>query len=147
MSKLLQGAQWLHGTPKEFLGPKISSLVPLNFFGGVFAHSHSDAAMRILHGYTSLGLLYVAYSLIVVISMRLTPITTRAGYSILLAISITCLYANAWITINGMGIPYGRQFHFFLALLFATNYFVVQNASKKMAPLSKRSTARSSGIA
>ena len=42
----------------------------------------------------------------------------------LLIINVWAFYVNTWVAINGMGIPYGKQFHIFLAILIIANYFV-----------------------
>ena len=47
---------WFFGKAREFFGPEPGALVPLNILAAFFAHEHSDASMRILHGYTSIGL-------------------------------------------------------------------------------------------
>ena len=55
MNKLVN---WLNGTSRQFLGPQPGSLVPLNLLGALFPHSHSEVSMRILHGYTSIGIIF-----------------------------------------------------------------------------------------
>ena len=59
MNKQLQQAMWLQGNSRHFLGPNVTALVPLNLLAAAFTHSHSDASMRILLGYSYLGLVFL----------------------------------------------------------------------------------------
>ena len=61
MNKQLQLAMWLQGNSRQFLGPNVSALVPLNLLAAAFTHSHSDVSMRILHGYSDLGLIFGSF--------------------------------------------------------------------------------------
>ena len=56
MDKYSNTVNWFFGKAREFFGPEPGALVPLNILAAFFAHEHSDASMRILHGYTSIGL-------------------------------------------------------------------------------------------
>ena len=115
---------WFFGKAREFFGPEPGALVPLNILAAFFAHEHSDASMRILHGYTSIGLLigiFSAFSILINISSKFKKIRVFVP---LLIINLWAFYANTWVAINGMGIPYGKQFHIFLAILIIVNYFV-----------------------
>ena len=115
---------WFFGKAREFFGPEPGALVPLNILAAFFAHEHSDASMRILHGYTSIGLLigiFSAFSILINISSKFKKIRVFVP---LLIINLWAFYANTWVAINGMGIPYGKQFHIFLAILIIANYFV-----------------------
>ena len=90
----------------------------------MFAHEHSDASMRILHGYTSIGLvigIFSAFSIFINISSKFKKIRV---FIPLLIINVWAFYVNTWVAVNGMGIPYGKQFHIFLAILIVANYFV-----------------------
>ena len=115
---------WFFGKAREFFGPEPGALVPLNILAAFFAHEHSDASMRILHGYTSIGLvigIFSALSIFMNIRSRLKKIRVFVP---LLIINVWAFYVNTWVAINGMGIPYGKQFHIFLAILIIANYFV-----------------------
>ena len=115
---------WLFGRERNFFGPQPGSLVPLNILAAFFSHQHSDASMRILHGYTSIGLLigiFSAFSILVNIRSKFKKIRVFVP---LLIINVWAFYTNTWVAINGMGIPYGRQFHVFLAVLIIFNFFI-----------------------
>ncbi len=115
---------WLFGRERNFFGPQPVSLVPLNILAAFFSHQHSDASMRILHGYTSIGLIigiFSAFSILVNIRSKFKKIRIFVP---LLIINVWAFYTNTWVAINGMGIPYGRQFHVFLAVLIIFNFFI-----------------------
>ena len=115
---------WVFGNAREFFGPEPGALVPLNILAAFFAHEHSDASMRILHGYTSIGLvigIFSAFSIFMNIRSKFKKIRVFVP---LLIINVWAFYVNTWVAINGMGIPYGKQFHIFLAILIIANYFV-----------------------
>ena len=115
---------WLFGRERNFFGPQPGSLVPLNILAAFFSHQHSDASMRILHGYTSIGLIigiFSAFSILLSIRSKFKKIRIFVP---LLMINVWSFYTNTWVAINGMGIPYGRQFHVFLAVLIIFNFFI-----------------------
>ena len=115
---------WFFGNAREFFGPEPGALVPLNILAAFFAHEHSDASMRILHGYTSIGLvigIFSAFSIFMNIRSKFKKIRVFIPLQI---INVWAFYVNTWVAVNGMGIPYGRQFHIFLAILIIVNYFV-----------------------
>jgi ABC-type transport system involved in cytochrome c biogenesis permease subunit len=115
---------WLFGRERNFFGPQPGSLVPLNILATFFSHQHSDASMRILHGYTSIGLIigiFSAFSILVNIRSKFKKIRIFVP---LLIINVWAFYTNTWVAINGMGIPYGRQFHVFLAVLIIFNFSI-----------------------
>ena len=115
---------WLFGRERNFFGPQPGSLLPLNILAAFFSHQHSDASMRILHGYTSIGLIigiFSAFSILVNIRSKFKKIRIFVP---LLIINVWAFYTNTWVAINGMGIPYGRQFHVFLAVLIIFNFFI-----------------------
>ena len=115
---------WLFGRERNFFGPQPGTLVPLNILAAFFSHQHSDASMRILHGYTSIGLIigiFSAFSILVNIRSKFKKIRIFVP---LLIINVWAFYTNTWVAINGMGIPYGRQFHVFLAVLIIFNFFI-----------------------
>ncbi len=113
---------WFFGKAREFFGPEPGALVPLNILAAFFAHEHSDASMRILHGYTSIGLvigIFSAFSIFINIRSKFKKIRVFVP---LIIINVWAFYVNTWVAINGMGIPYGKQFHIFLAILIIANY-------------------------
>ena len=121
---------WFFGKAREFFGPEPGALVPLNILAAFFAHEHSDASMRILHGYTSIGLvigIFSAFSIFMNIRSKFKKIRVFVP---LLIINVWAFYVNTWVAINGMGIPYGKQFHIFLAILIIANYFVFRRYTK-----------------
>ena len=121
---------WLFGSARDFFGPEPGTLVPLNILAAFFAHEHSDASMRILHGYTSIGLIigiFSTFSILVNIRSILKKIRVFVP---LLIINIWAFYTNTWVAINGMGIPYGRQFHIFLAVLIIFNDSILRKYIK-----------------
>ena len=96
-------------TPRHFLGPNVTALVPLNLLAAAFTHSHSDVSMRIQHGqhgYSDLGLVFGVYGALVLLLLQ-----SNALKKLLLALLLVCNIAffvvNTWITVNGMGIPFG----------------------------------------
>ncbi len=115
---------WFFGKAREFFGPEPGALVPLNILAAFFAHEHSDASMRILHGYTSIGLvigIFSAFSIFMSIRSKFKKIRV---FIPLLTINLWAFYVNTWVAINGMGISFGKQFHIFLAVLIIINHFV-----------------------
>ena len=124
MDKFSNTVNWFFGKAREFFGPEPGALVPLNILAAFFAHEHSDASMRILHGYTSIGVvigIFSAFSIFMNIRSKFKKIRV---FIPLLIINVWAFYVNTWVAINGMGIPYGKQFHIFLAILIIVNYFV-----------------------
>ena len=124
MDKYSNTVNWFFGNAREFFGPEPGALVPLNILAAFFAHEHSDASMRILHGYTSIGLvigIFSAFSIFINIRSKFKKLRV---FIPLLIINVWAFYTNTWVAINGMGIPYGKQFHIFLAILIIVNYFV-----------------------
>ena len=115
---------WFFGKAREFFGPEPGALVPLNILAAFFAHEHSDASMRILHGYTSIGLVIGIFSTFSIFMNIRSKFKKIRVFVPLLIINLWAFYVNTWVAINGMGIPYGKQFHIFLAILIIANYFV-----------------------
>ena len=115
---------WFFGKAREFFGPEPGALVPLNILAAFFAHEHSDASMRILHGYTSIGLVIGIFSTFSIFMNIRSKFKKIRVFIPLIMINIWAFYVNTWVAINGMGIPYGKQFHIFLAILIIANYFV-----------------------
>jgi len=106
-------------------------LVPLNLLAAAFTHSHSDASMRILHGYSSFGLIIGIYGCIALTSLQRRWLHKLLALS-LLSINTLFLYTNTWIAVNGMGIPFGRQFHFLLAVLLTVNFVATSHSHKSL---------------
>jgi hypothetical protein len=125
---------WLHGSARHFLGPQVSALATLNLLAAFFSHSHSDASMRILHGYSSIGLTFGIYGSILLILSPDKSITIFRSFPLLVA-NILCFFLNTWITIYGMNIPYGRQFHAILAILFTVNFYSASWLSSRSKPV------------
>lgn len=118
---LIQGLHWYNGSIRKIFGPEPGALIPLNLMAALFVHSHSDTAMRILHGYTSLGLIPG-----LLVSLFLCRKNYHFRFALgLLVLNLCCLPINTWIAIEGMGIPYGRQFHLLLALLILVNFLTI----------------------
>ena len=101
----------------------MTALVPLNLLAAAFTHSHSDASMRILHGYSDLGLVFGVYGAVVLLLLQ-SDALNKLLFALLLVGNIAFFVVNTWITVNGMGIPFGSQFHIALAAIFAANYFL-----------------------
>ena len=134
MNKQLQQAMWLQGSSRNFLGPNVTALVPLNLLAAAFTHSHSDASMRILHGYSDLGLVFGIYGSVVLLFFQ-TSMTNKLIYSLLIASNIYLFVVNTWITVNGMGIPLGALFHLALAAIFTVNYYLTNRTYHKFSSL------------
>ena len=128
MKQHLQNSIWLHGNARQFLGPQVPALATLNLLAAFFSHSHSDASMRILHGYSSLGLAFGIYGTIILIAIPEKLIAKLRSLP-LLAANTLCFCLNTWITIYGMNITYGRQFHAILAILFTLNFYSANKIS------------------
>ena len=111
-------------TPRHFLGPNVTALVPLNLLAAAFTHSHSDVSMRILHGYSDLGLVFGVYGALVLLLLQSNALK-KLLLALLLVGNIAFFVVNTWITVNGMGIPFGSQFHLALAAIFTANYFLI----------------------
>ena len=115
---------WFFGKAREFFGPEPGALVPLNILAAFFAHEHSDASMRILHGYTSIGLVIGIFSTFSIFMNIRSKFKKIRVFIPLLTINLWAFYVNTWVAINGMGISFGEQFHIFLAVLIIINHFV-----------------------
>ena len=124
MDNFSNTVNWFFGKAREFFGPEPGALVPLNILAAFFAHEHSDASMRILHGYTSIGLVIGIFSTFSIFMNIRSKFKKIRVFVPLLIINVWAFYVNTWVAINGMGIPYGKQFHIFLAILIIANYFV-----------------------
>ena len=134
MNKLLQQTMWLQGSSRHFLGPNVSALVPLNILAAAFTHSHSDVSMRILHGYSDLGLIFGAFGAVVLLLLQ-SNVLGKIILSLLLIANIALFIVNTWITVNGMGIPYGSQFHLLLAIIFSVNFYFTSRTHRKYSSL------------
>jgi hypothetical protein len=134
MNKLLQQTMWLQGSPRQFLGPQVGALVPLNILAAAFTHSHSDVSMRILHGYSDLGLIFGAFGSVVLLILQ-SDMHGKLIFSLLLIANIALFIVNTWITIKGMGVPYGSQFHLMLAVIFCANFYLTSRTHRKFSNL------------
>ena len=83
--------------------------------------------MRILHGYSDLGLVFGVYGAVVLLLLQ-SNVLKKLLFALLLVGNIAFFVINIWITMNGMGIPFGSQFHLALAAIFAANYFLTSRA-------------------
>ena len=127
---------WLQGSSRHFLGPNVSALVPLNILAAAFTHSHSDVSMRILHGYSDLGLMFGAFGSVVLLLFLLqSDKLEKLIFSLLLIGNIALFVVNTWITVNGIGVPYGSQFHLMLAVIFSANFYLISRAYRKFTNL------------
>ena len=133
MQNHLKKALWLHGDSRSLFGPRVGALVPLNLLAGAFTHSHSDASMRILHGYSSLGLFCGVYIFFILYRSR-DNIKYKMVYILFLLANLQMLSINSWIAINGMDIPYGRLFHILLAFLLILNFLELNKSLKFFNP-------------
>ena len=131
----LQGSLWFHGkTPfRSFLGPYPGALISLNLLAGLFSHAHSDASMRILHGYTSIGLVSGLFACVTAVRLQWSA---RHPWRIILLtlwtlLNLSLVMVNSWIAFKGMGIPYGNIFHLILAAVLTANLQLAQSISKK----------------
>ena len=112
---------WLNGPFRLALGPAPNTLAPLNIIAFFVPHVHSDAAMQILHWYTTLGFCFVLFGSYLFLRKKFSVYVMIS----LLIVILFSLPVNTWIAINGMGIPYGRLFHLFMAAQFIFSYFAL----------------------
>ena len=122
---LLRGALWMNGAAplRHALGPYPGALISLNLLAALFSHAHSDASMRILHGYSSSGLIpgLLTCGLSVRLALR-DRYRAKLGLAVIwLLINSVLLAVNTWIAFQGMGIPKGNLFHLALAAAIAIN--------------------------
>jgi hypothetical protein len=117
----VKALHWYNGPARKIFGPEPGALIPLNLLAAVFSHSHSDAAMRMLHGYTSIGLIPGLLAALYLFQKKRHWVFPL----ILLPINGAFLGVNIWISINSMGIPYGSYFHVSSALLILVNFFTI----------------------
>lgn len=84
--------------------------------------------MRILHGYTSFGLVSGILGTILLLrsQSKIIPVLSLTG---LLIFNSYCLILNTWIAFHGMGIPHGRAFHILLAALLTLNFFAINRGA------------------
>ena len=116
-----QALTWLTGPFRKALGPEPNTLAPLNIIAFFVPHAHSDAALQILHWYTTSGFCFVLFSSYLYLKKKFSVYVMISS----LIIILFTLPVNTWIAINGMGIPYGRLFHLFMAVQFIFAYFAV----------------------
>lgn len=108
---------------RSALGPYPGGLISLNLLAALFSHAHSDASMRILHGYSSIGLIpgLLTCALAVGLMLNHRQLAKFTLAVIWLLINGILLFVNTWIAFQGMGIPNGNLFHLALAAALAIN--------------------------
>ena len=108
---------------RHALGPYPGALISLNLLAALFSHAHSDASMRILHGYSSIGLIpgLLTCGLAVGLMLKDRQHAKFALAVIWFLINGLLLVVNTWIAFQGMGIPNGNLFHLALAAAIAIN--------------------------
>jgi hypothetical protein len=117
---LLKALLWYNGSLRPVFGPTPSAMIPLNLMAAAFIHTHTDASMRILHGYTSLGLIP---GLFTVILMHLKKI--RLGLIIIvLAVNVIFFLVNTLIAVSAIDMPYGQLFHALISVIILGNFFL-----------------------
>ena len=125
MHPLLRGSTWLNGPAplRHLLGPYPGALISLNLLAALFSHAHSDASMRILHGYTSIGLIPGLLTCLLAIRLMLQAHHwPKAVLAVLwLLANALLLVVNTWIAFQGMDIPNGNLFHLALAVVIGVN--------------------------
>ena len=122
---LLRGALWMNGPAplRHTPGPYPGALISLNLLAALFSHAHSDASMRILHGYSSIGLIpgLLTCGLAVRLVLRDRRFVRLGVAVIWFLINSLLLGVNTWIAFQGMGIPNGNLFHLALGAAIAIN--------------------------
>ena len=108
---------------RHALGPYPGALISLNLLAALFSHAHSDASMRILHGYSSIGLIpgLLSCGLAFRLVLRDRHFPKLVIAAIWFLINGVLLAVNTWIAFQGMGIPKGNVFHLALAAAIAIN--------------------------
>ena len=124
MTTWIERFEWYYDSSRSFLGPTPGSLVPLNLFAAMFVHSHSDASMRILHAYTSLGIFVGLVSLLILLLKFHRNLLIGLFLVPLFVVNLWALHLNTKVAINGMDMMLGREFHVFLAILIVVNFVV-----------------------
>ena len=112
MDKYSNTVNWFFGKAREFFGPEPGALVPLNILAAFFAHEHSDASMRILHGYTSIGLVIAIFSTFSIFMNIRSKFKKIRVFIPLLIINLWAFYVNTWVAINGKFLS-GSNFIYF----------------------------------
>ena len=93
--------------------------------------------MRILHGYTSIGL--IPGLLTCLLAIRLMPQAhhwPKAGLALLwLLANALLLVVNTWIAVQGMDIPNGNLFHLALAVVIGVNLRLAWTFKQRSTPI------------
>tara|TARA_B100002051_G_C16687075_1_gene613232 strand:+ start:519 stop:953 length:435 start_codon:yes stop_codon:yes gene_type:complete len=131
----MKQAMWLQGNPRHFLGPNVTALVPLNLLAATSTHSHSDAEMRILHGYSDLGIVFGVYGAVVLLLLQ-SNVLKKLLFALLLVGNIAFFVVNTWITMNGICITFGSQFHLALSAIFCGQLLFEQSHISQLYKLS-----------
>ena len=101
--------------------PSLAALIPLNLFAAVFPHNHDEATMRVLHAYTSIGLMVIVVAcLYLFVAIRSS--LHRAMILPLLLFSAIYSVSNTTIVITGMGVENGGFYHFVEAIILTLGY-------------------------
>ncbi|MBD2319695.1 hypothetical protein [Phormidium tenue] len=123
---LLKALLWYNGSLRPLFGPSPSSMIPLNLMAAAFIHTHTDASMRILHGYTSLGLIP---GLFTVILMLLKKIRLKLVITVL-AVNAIFLIVNTLVAVSAIDMPYGQVFHALISAIILGNFFLTNWLNK-----------------
>ena len=136
---LLRGSTWLNGPAplRHLLGPYPGALISLNLLAALFSHAHSDASMRILHGYTSIGLIPGLLTCLLAIRLMLQAHHwPKAGLAVLwLLANALLLVVNTWIALQGMDIANGNLFHLALAVAIGMNLRLAWTFQHRSTPI------------
>ena len=139
MHPLLRGSTLLNGPAplRHLLGPYPGALISLNLLAGLFVHAHSDASMRILHGYSSIGLIPGLLTCLLAIRLMLQAHHwSKAVLAVLwLLANALLLLVNTWIASEGMDIPNGNLFHLALAVVIGVNLRLAWTFKQRSTPI------------
>ena len=87
--------------------------------------------MRILHGYTSIGLVpgLLTCALTFPVALKRGQVFSSILILTLLVMNIVLINVNSWIAIQGMGIPNGNLLHLALAITIAINLVLARQST------------------
>ncbi len=87
--------------------------------------------MRILHGYSSIGLIpgLLTCALTFPAMLRRRQPMAAVLILVLLVFNVVLLNVNTWVAIQGMGIPHGNLFHLALASAIVFNLFLAHRVT------------------
>ncbi|WP_156097988.1 hypothetical protein [Synechococcus sp. KORDI-100] len=100
----------------------------MNLLAALFSHAHSDASMRILHGYTSIGLMTGVVACVAAVRIQVSALHRWRAVAIGLwtLLNASFLVVNTWIAFQGMGISNGNLFHLAIAGVLTANLQLAQ---------------------